>query len=52
MFERMIDDMEKTRIESETFVNYSDRFRWFVLPALCFFLLELGLGQTILREIP
>ena len=47
-----IDEMEKTRIESETFVNYTDRFRWLVIPALCFFILELGLGQTILREIP
>jgi Ca-activated chloride channel family protein len=47
-----IDEMEKTGIESETFVNYTDRFRWFVIPALCFFILELGLGQTLLREIP
>jgi Ca-activated chloride channel family protein len=47
-----IDELEKTRIDSETFVNYTDRFRWFVLPALCLFILELGLGQTILREIP
>jgi Ca-activated chloride channel family protein len=47
-----IDELEKTRIDSETFVNYTDRFRWFVLPALCLFILELGLGHTILREIP
>jgi Ca-activated chloride channel family protein len=47
-----IDELEKTRIESETFVNYTDRFRWFILPALGLFLVELALGQTILREIP
>jgi Ca-activated chloride channel family protein len=47
-----IDELERTRIESETFVNYTDRFGWLVLPALGLFLVELALGQTILREIP
>jgi Ca-activated chloride channel family protein len=49
---QQIDELEKTRIESETFVNYTDRYRWFALPALCLFLLELGLAQTVLREVP
>lgn len=51
IYER-IDELERTRIESETYVEYTDRFRWFALPALGLFLLELALGQTLLREIP
>jgi Ca-activated chloride channel family protein len=47
-----IDEMERTRIEQKTFVSYTDRFRWFVLPALGILLLELSLGQSILRELP
>ncbi len=47
-----IDALEKTRIEQQTFVNYTDRFVWFVLPALAILVLELGLGATALREIP
>ncbi len=51
IYER-IDELEKTRIESETFVNYTDRFRWLLLPVLGIFMIELALGQTILRELP
>jgi Ca-activated chloride channel family protein len=51
IYER-IDEMEKTRIESESFVNYTDRYRWLLLPALGLFILELALGQTILRQLP
>jgi len=47
-----IDQMEKSRVESETFVEYTDRFLWFILPALGLFVLELGLAETILRETP
>lgn len=47
-----IDELEKTKIESETYTNYTDRFLWFVLPALGLFLLEMALGQGYLREIP
>jgi Ca-activated chloride channel family protein len=47
-----IDEMEKTKIESETFVSYTDRFKWFVFPALGLFMLELALGHGYLREIP
>jgi len=46
-----IDEMERTKIESETYVSYTDRFGWFVLPALGLFLAELALGQTLLREV-
>jgi Ca-activated chloride channel family protein len=47
-----IDTLERTRVESETFVEYTDRFAWFVIPALGLLLLELGLEQTLLRETP
>jgi len=47
-----IDEMEKTRIESETYVSYTDRYRWLLLPALGLFIMELFLSQTILRELP
>jgi Ca-activated chloride channel family protein len=47
-----IDELEKTRIASETYVEYTDRFPWFLLPALGLLTLELALGQTILRELP
>jgi len=47
-----IDAMEKTRIESETYVSYTERFTWLVLPALGLLVLELALGQTVLRELP
>ncbi len=51
IYER-IDELEKTRIESETYTNYTDRFAWFVWPALGIFLLEVILAQAWLREIP
>jgi Ca-activated chloride channel family protein len=47
-----IDQMEKTRVESETFVEYTERYLWFVLPAVGLFVLELGLAETLLRETP
>jgi Ca-activated chloride channel family protein len=50
IYER-IDAMEKTRIEQQTFVSYTDRFLWFLLPALGIFVLEMAMGQTVLREI-
>lgn len=47
-----IDRLEKTKVESETFVEYTERFAWFIVPAVGLFLLELGLAETILRETP
>ena len=47
-----IDRLEKSKVESETFVEYTDRFAWFILPALGLFLLEMGLAETVLRETP
>jgi Ca-activated chloride channel family protein len=47
-----IDELEKTRIESKTFVSYTDTFRYFALPALCLIVLQLLLGAGVLREVP
>jgi Ca-activated chloride channel family protein len=47
-----IDELEKTKIESKTYTNYTDRFAWFALPALCLLFLELVAREVILREIP
>ncbi len=47
-----IDRMEKSKVASETYVEYTDRFLWFLLPALGLLVLELGLEQTLLRETP
>jgi Ca-activated chloride channel family protein len=47
-----IDALEKTRIESKTFVSYTDRFSLFAFPALVFLALELFLGAGVLREVP
>ncbi len=47
-----IDKLEKTKVESETFVEYTERFVWFIVPAVGLFLLELGLAETVLRETP
>jgi Ca-activated chloride channel family protein len=47
-----IDRLEKSKVESETFVEYTDRFAWFLIPALGLLVLELGLGETVLRESP
>jgi Ca-activated chloride channel family protein len=47
-----IDQLEKSKVESETFVEYTDRFVWLLIPALGLLVLELGLGETVLRESP
>ena len=47
-----IDKLEKTKIETKTFTNYTDRFSLFILPALALLLLELGLAESVIREIP
>lgn len=47
-----IDELEKTKVESETFVEYTERFKWLLIPVLGLLMLELGLEQTVLRETP
>ncbi len=47
-----IDELEKTKIESKTYMNYTDHFAWFALPALCLLFLELVARELVLREVP
>ncbi len=47
-----IDAMEKTKIESTTYVSYTERYRWFLLPALVALALEIVVGPLWLREWP
>jgi Ca-activated chloride channel family protein len=47
-----IDELERTKVASETFVEYTERFKWLLLPVLGLLILELGLEQTVLRETP
>jgi len=47
-----IDMLEKTKMESETYIEYTDQFPWFLIPALGLIVFELVLGQAYLRELP
>lgn len=47
-----IDELERTKVASETFVEYTERFKWLLIPALGLLVIELGLAQSILRETP
>jgi Ca-activated chloride channel family protein len=47
-----IDELEKTKIETRTFTNYTDKYMLFALPALLLLVLELSLGESLLREMP
>ncbi len=47
-----IDELEKTAVETKSFVSYTDRFSLFVAPALVLLLVQLLLSELWLREIP
>jgi Ca-activated chloride channel family protein len=47
-----IDSLEKTRIKSKTFISYSDRYRYFAVPALVLLMMEVVLSAGVLRETP
>ena len=47
-----IDELERTELTMESFMEYDERFRWFVLPALGLLLLEVVLLNTVLRKLP
>ncbi len=47
-----IDELEKTKIETKTFTSYTDRFSYFIVPALVLLLIQVGLAESALREIP
>lgn len=48
----MIDELEKTVVETREWVNYSDVGSRFVLPALALLLLELLSGLVFVRRLP
>ncbi|HLP43162.1 MAG TPA: VWA domain-containing protein [Fibrobacteria bacterium] len=47
-----IDQLEKTEIKSSSYYRYHELFRNFVLAALLFLLLEIGLANTRFMKIP
>jgi Ca-activated chloride channel family protein len=49
---REIDRLERTEITTESYVEYQDRYPWFVLAALGVLLLEVTLLGTRLRALP
>lgn len=49
---RKIDEMEKTKFESTEFRKKKEEFWPFALLAICFFLLEWFLRNTLMRSIP
>jgi Ca-activated chloride channel family protein len=51
IYER-IDELEKTKIETRTFTSYTDRFYYFVFPAMILLFVQLILVESWLREIP
>ncbi len=51
IFEK-IDKMEKTEVKVKRYMRFTELFPAFLLPGALLFLLELGLSQTRLRQIP
>jgi Ca-activated chloride channel family protein len=47
-----IDEMETTEITSNTYMEYNERFRFFVLPAMVLLLIEVVLLGTRFRKLP
>ncbi|MBI5507130.1 MAG: VWA domain-containing protein [Deltaproteobacteria bacterium] len=47
-----IDKLERTEIEMKQYMEYNERFAWFVTPALLLLLAEVVLLGTRLRKIP
>ena len=47
-----INALEKTEIETLSYMEYNEQFHWFVLPAILLLLLEMLLLGTRLRKIP
>ncbi len=51
IYER-IDELEKTEITQESYMEYEERFAWLVTPAVFLLLLEVMLLDTRLRKLP
>ncbi len=47
-----IDRSEKTAFEAPEYLDYRELYPWLVWPALALVLLEIGLGETVLRKLP
>ncbi len=47
-----IDKLEKTEITTDSYLEFDDRFAWFVVPALVLLLLEVVLLNTRFRVLP
>ena len=47
-----IDELEKTEISQESYMEYEERFAWLVGPAVLLLLLEVVLLDTRLRKLP
>ncbi len=47
-----IDRLETVRFEQPRYLDYRERYAWFVVPALVLLWLEVLLGQTVLRVLP
>lgn len=47
-----IDQLEKTEITTQSYMEYEERFPWFVFPALALLLTELLLLHTRFRKLP
>jgi Ca-activated chloride channel family protein len=47
-----IDRAEKAPFEAPEFLDYRELYPWLVWPALALLLLEVGLGETMLRKLP
>jgi len=49
---KRIGDMEKTKVETKQYVEYSELANSLVVPALAVLVLEMLLSQTVLRRLP
>jgi Ca-activated chloride channel family protein len=47
-----IDRAEKAPFEAPEFLDYREMYPWLLWPALALLLLEVGLGETLLRKLP
>jgi Ca-activated chloride channel family protein len=49
---REIDALEKTEIKVKEYTEYTELFHWFLIPGIIVLLIEIILGNTILRKFP
>lgn len=47
-----IDQAEKAPFEAPQFYDYRELYAWLLWPALALLVLEVGLGETVLRKLP